>query len=68
MRDSFIIHAMIDFCLLEVLYCNLPRHLSANNKDRAARDSPPQIKTIGVGFQLPFRKAHFVVHMLLLQD
>lgn len=61
MRGSFIIDAMFNVPLVAVFMLQSHRHFYANNTHSTAKNSGLQIKTIGVGFQLPFRKPRSVV-------
>lgn len=57
MRGSFIIHAMIDVPLVAV-YMLQSHHTLMPAVHSAAKQPSPQIKMLGVGFQLPFSKPH----------
>lgn len=61
MRGSFITHAMIDVPVVAVFVLPDPFTPTARS---SAKHSGPQIKMLGVGFQLPFSKPHSVVHVV----
>ena len=64
MRGSFIIHAMIDVPVVAVFMLQSHQTPFTPTARSSAKHSSPQIKMLGVGFQLPFSRPHSVVRIV----